>query len=355
LENVSRIITEQLKAVMKTHPFEKKITKLFNQYLKPIVSKANFQDSRYFQTAMFHMQDEMGRKAKDVEPHQVEDFLLDLLRSLKQIEIEELLNRASDQLEDSKRQLETDSEQGRAFVELMEEAEERAQFISFIILNRLSLPDLIRGIVEPEHLFKDYRRERVGEHRARIAMNIIGSVVENLYKHYVKMVWELWRVSQGDVEINSMDSYAFIIEKKLKKQLPPKFQFLVHEHASLLRNAAQHYSYWYEPKKDLIVVVQDNGKPPITIKVHQVYKMAKEMYKLSGTYCYHAIQLCTMRIFVNEAILRPFFEALKMADFNTLEDLGEVDFTELDKQAGQLFQPIKPYTFARMKQQKGTI
>ncbi len=76
---------------MKTHPFEKKISKLFNQHLKPIVSKANFQDSRYFQTAMFQMQDEMGRKAKAVETHQVEDFLLDLLRSLKQIEIEELL------------------------------------------------------------------------------------------------------------------------------------------------------------------------------------------------------------------------------------------------------------------------
>lgn len=340
---------------MKTHPFNKKITNLFNQHLKPIVSKANFQDSRYFQTAMFQMQDEMGRKAKAVEPHHVEDFLLDLLRSLKQIEIEELLNRASDQLEDSKRQLETDSEQGRAFVELMEEAEGRAQFISFIILNRLSLPDLIRGIVEPEHLFKDYRRERVGEHRARIAMNLIGSVVENLYKYYVKMVWELWRVSQGDVEIDSTDSYAFIIDKKLKKQLSPKFQILVHEHASLLRNAAQHYSYWYEPKKDLIVVVQDNGKPPVAIKVHQVFKMAKEMYELSGAYCYQAIQLCTMRIFGDEVFLRPFFEALKSVDLNTLDDLSNIDFTELDKRMGQLFQPIKAYNFVRMKQQKGAV
>jgi len=340
---------------MKTHPFEKKITKLFNQHLKPIVSKANFQDSRYFQTAMFQMQDEMGRKAKDVEPHQVEDFLLDLLRSLKQIEIEELLNRASDQLEDSKRQLETDNEQGRAFVELMEEAEGRAQFISFIILNRLSLPDLIRGIVEPEHLFKDYRRERVGEHRARIAMNLIGSVVENLYKHYVKMVWELWRVSQGDVEIDSTDSYAFIIDKKLKKQLPPKFQILVHEHVSLLRNAAQHYSYLYEPKKDLIVVVQDNGKPPIAIKVHQVYKMAKEMYKLSGVYYYHAIHLYTMKTFGSEAFLRLLFETLKSADFNTLDDFGNIDFTELDKQMERLFQPMKAYKFVRVKEQKGAI
>ncbi len=266
-----------------------------------------------------------------------------------------VLNRASDQLEDSKRQLKTDSEQGRAFVELMEEAEGRAQFISFIILNRLSLPDLIRGIVEPEHLFKDYRRERVGEHRARIAMNLIGSVVENLYKHYVKMVWELWRVSQGDVEIDSTDSYAFIIDKKLKKQLPPKFQILVHEHASLLRNAAQHYSYWYEPKKDLIVVVQDNGKPPIAIKVHQVFKMAKEMYKLSGAYCYHAIHLCTMKTIGNEAFLRLFCETLKSADFNTLDDLGNIDFTEFDKQMEQIFQPIKAYKFLRVKQQKGGV
>jgi hypothetical protein len=51
-----------------THPFQKKINKLFHQHLKPIVSSTNFQDSRYFQTAMFEMQDEMGKKLTAVEP-----------------------------------------------------------------------------------------------------------------------------------------------------------------------------------------------------------------------------------------------------------------------------------------------
>lgn len=333
-----------------THPFEKKITNLFNQHLKPIVSKANFQDSRYFQTAMFQMQDEMGKKLKAVEPQEVEAFTIDFLNSLKQLDVNEMLKRANVQCKELKCQLESENEQAAALIELIEEAEKQTPFISFVILNRLHLLDLIKGINEPEHLFKEYRRERVGEHRARVAMKLIGAVVESLYKHYIKVVWELWRVSQGDTKITTTDSYAYIT-KKLIRQLPSKYQALIHEYASLLRNAAQHYSYWYEPKKDLIVVVQDNGQQPIAIKVYHVYKMAKEMYKLSGVYYCHVVQLYTMRLFCSETFLIPFFEVLKKTDINNLEALGKADCQELDKQLESLFQPIKNYNFLRVKQQ----
>ncbi|MCB0517302.1 MAG: hypothetical protein H6577_26965 [Lewinellaceae bacterium] len=337
-----------------THPFQKKINKLVNQHLKPIVNNANFQDSRYFQTAMFEMQDEMGKKLKAVEPQEVEAFTLDFLNSLKQLDVNEMLKRAKDQCRELTCQLETESEQAAALIELIEEAEKQAPFISFVILNRLHLLDLLRGIVEPEHLFKEYRRERVGEHRARVAMKLIGAVVENLYKHYIKVVWELWRVSQGDTRITTTDSYAFLT-KKLIKQLPSKYQALIHEYASLLRNAAQHYSYWYEPKKDLIVVVQDNGQPPVAIKVHHVYKMAKAMYEISGLYFFHIHRLHTMKLFGSKYFLKPVLKAFKKANFESLDELGRADFREFEQQMELLFQPVRKYEFVRFKSPKAPI
>lgn len=334
-----------------THPYQKKITNLFHQHLKPIVNNTNFQDSRYFQTAMFQMQDEMGKKLKAVEPQEVEAFTIDFLNSLKQLDVNEMLKQTSVQCRELKYQLEAESEQAAALIELIEEAEMQTPFISFVILNRLHLLDLIKGINEPEHLFKEYCRERVGEHRARVAMKLIGAVVENLYKHYIKVVWELWRVSQGDTKINTTDSYAFLT-KKLIRQLPPKYQVLVHEHASLLRNAAQHFSYWYEPKKDLIIVVQDNGQPPVAIKVHYVYKMAKAMYEISGPYFFHIHRLYTMKLFGSKSFLKPVFKAFKKANFETLEELGKADFKEVEQQMELLFQPVRKYEFVRSSQKK---
>ncbi|MEZ4963387.1 MAG: hypothetical protein R2830_26425 [Saprospiraceae bacterium] len=337
-----------------THPFQQKINKLFHQHLKPIVSNTNFQDSRYFQTAMFEMQDEMGKKLKAVEPQEVEAFALEFLNSLKQVDVNEMLKRANAQCKELKCQLESENEQAAALIGLIEEAEKQAPFISFVILNRQHFLDLIKSITEPEYIFKEYRRERVGEHRARIAMQLIGAVVESLYKHYIKVVWELWRVSQGDTKITTTDSYAYFT-KKLIKQLPSKYQVLIHEHASLLRNAAQHYSYWYEPKKDLIVVVQDNGQPPVAIKVHHVYKMAKAMYEISGSYFFHIHRLYSMKLFGSKAFLKPVFKAFKKVNFETLDELGKLDFGELEQQMELLFQPITKYEFIRVKPPKPAV
>ena len=329
------------------HRLEKKITNLFNQHLKPIVNNANFQDSRYFQTAMFEIYNEMGKKVKAVEQQEVEEFALELLNSLKQVDVNEMLKQANLECKELKNQLEFENEKATALIELIEEAEKQAPYISFVILNRLHPLDLMKGIIEPEHFFKDYRRERVGEHRARIAMQLIGAVVESIYKHYIKVIWELWRVSQGCTEIITTDSYTYIT-KKLVKQLPSKYQVLIHEHASMLRNAAQHYSYWYEPQKDRIVVVQDKGKPPITIKVHHVYKMAKAMYEISGPYFFHVHRLYTMKLFGSKVFLKPVVKAFKKANFETMVDFGNADFKALEQQMELLFQPLQKYKFFRV-------
>ncbi len=328
------------------------INELANTHLKPIVKKAESRDSRYFQTAMFEMQQELGEKAKTIDSQKAECLLLEILRAIKKVNFEKFMDDIAAKWAKERLLLKETDERVSVFMELIEEAENKAPFVSFIVFNRVHFLQFIKNLVEPQHLFKEYRAEKKGEHRARIAMNLIGSVTENLYKHYVKMLWELWKVAEGKKrKINTTAPFGKILQDVVE-QLPDKYQILVNKHVAELRNAAQHYGYIYDPKKDSVILLNEDGEAITWIKVPAVYRMAKQMYDISGTYLYHLNFLFMMKYFAERALWEPFSEILKRTDLNKLEDLNALDCPELGQRFEVLLQPVSSYTWERSKRDR---
>ena len=103
---------------MKT-TFEEKINHLFEKHLEPMVKNSNLEDGRYFQTAMFKMREEMGKKVEKVTPQQAGEFIIDLLKSMQEIDVDEMLENAAAQNTELECQLKDESELASAFIDLI--------------------------------------------------------------------------------------------------------------------------------------------------------------------------------------------------------------------------------------------
>ena len=79
------------------------------------------------------------------------------------------------------------------------------------------------------------------------------------------------------------------------------------------------------------------------------------MYEISGSYFFHIHRLYTMKLFGSKAFLKPIFKAFKKANFETLDELGKLDFRELEQQMELLFQPVQKYEFIRAKPSKPAV